>query len=76
MKEAMVAGGLTDKCQQYGMVAICKDLGKVTICDEEQTAASANVNPKQNVSHPLVVFRFDTGATHHFSNTSVAVDDI
>ena len=76
VKEAMVAGGLTDKCQQYGMVAICKDFDKVTICDEEQTAASAKVNLKQNVSHPKVVFRFDTGATHHFSNTSVAIDDI
>lgn len=63
------------------MVAICKDglepaYGMVTICNEEQAAASANANPGQNVSQPMVRFRFYTGATRHFSNTSVAVDDI
>ena len=80
IKENMVAAGLTDKCQQFGMVAICEDATKpssemVIIDCEDQAAASAQANSAQE-DRSMVRFRFDTGATHHFSNTNVAVDDV
>jgi hypothetical protein len=81
VKAAMAAQGLTSKEQMFGMVAICNDgtepaYGMVTICNEVAGGEDQEAAAAQSKQSPKVRFRFDTGATHHFSNTSVAVDDI
>jgi hypothetical protein len=73
VRAAMAASGLTSKEQQFGMVAICQvvqDMSLSETASEPQTAASAASTPR------TVTFRFDTGATHHFSSTDVKLDNV
>ena len=73
VRAAMAATGLTAKKQQFGLVAICKavqDLSLSEAAREPQSAASAASTPRN------VTFRFDTGATHHFSSTDVPLDNV
>ena len=65
ISEAMIADGRTDKSQRYG--------ARVSILVEEPPPVSATYVGPSAGGDAKTDWVFDTGATHHFSSTNVAL---